>query len=199
MRKYKLIGLTGQSGAGKSTVARIFADSGLTVISADEIVAALYSKKTPCVKTIAAQFGDDVLNDDGTPNRRLLAQRAFASKQTTELLNSIVHPFVTAELFARLRGEHGVVVYDAPQLFESGADVICDMIIGVTADEGIRLERIMQRDGLCAGDARKRINAQLDEEFFRRSCDTIIQNNGDINGLRAAAEALAHSLTEEVS
>ena len=183
MKKYKLFGLTGQSGAGKSTVAQTFLDLGAVVIGADEIVAQLYSENSPCVKTIAACFGEEVLKSDGTPDRKKLAELAFSSAENTALLGKIVHPFVTAELFERLRGKEGIVIYDAPQLFESGADIICDKIIAVTADENIRIKRIIQRDGLTEAEAQSRVKAQLDEEFFKSRADYVIENNGDTKSL----------------
>ncbi len=112
MRHYKLIGLTGQSGAGKSTVSRFFAANGATVIDADAIVAQLYTPGSPCLKTVAACFGADILSADGTLDRKLLAQRAFATAENTALLGELVHPFVTAVLFRRLKQAQGLVVYE---------------------------------------------------------------------------------------
>lgn len=190
MKNYKLIGLTGQSGAGKSTVAQTFLDLGAEVISADEIVSKLYSENSPCVKTISSCFGSDVLKNDGTPDRKKLAELAFSSAENTALLGKIVHPFVTAQLFERLRGKSGTVIYDAPQLFESGADVICDAVIAVVAKEDIRKKRVMQRDCLTEAQAESRLKAQLSEDFFRVTADYVIENNGDRNELRDMAKYL---------
>ena len=198
MRQYKLIGLTGQTGAGKSTVAKAFAACGAAVINADEIVAQLYVKGSPCVRTIGACFGKQVLTDSGEINRRALAQAAFASPENTQLLGNIVHPFVTAVLFERLRGQSGVVIYDAPQLFEAGADVICDGVIAVTADEGSRLQRIMARDGITEARVRERMSAQRSEAFFRENADYIIENNGDEAALRHKAALLYLTIATEV-
>lgn len=195
MKNFKLIGLTGQSGAGKSTVAKIFADSGITVISADDIVHRLYRPNTACVKTIAALFGAQVMSSDGTPDRKRLAAQAFSSAENTKLLNSVVHPFVTEQLFRDLRSAQGVVVYDAPQLFESGTDIICDAVVGVIADREVRLSRIMARDGLSEAQATSRINAQFDEAFFKEHCDELISNSGGKEELRAQAVALMQRLT----
>ena len=115
MKRYKLIGLTGQTGAGKSTAAAEFAALGAELVNADELVSALYAEDSPCVKTIAACFGAEIVGKDGGVDRRLLAQRAFSSKENTALLGRLVHPFVTAALFERLRGKTGIVIYDAPQ------------------------------------------------------------------------------------
>lgn len=194
MKKCRILGLTGQSGAGKSTVAEFLEQNGFYVISADLLVKKIYNSGSPCLKTIATVFGEDIISDNGTPDRKLLAKRAFSSKENTALLSSIVHPFVTAELFTQIKkaAESGVttVVYDAPQLFESNADVICDEIISVTAEKSVRLERICKRDNISKENALMRMNAQLDEEFFRENSDYIIENNSDLSSLNVQLEGL---------
>lgn len=198
MKKCRIIGLTGQSGAGKSTVAKLLEQNGFFVINADLLVRRIYNSGSPCLKTIASVFGEDIITNNGTPDRKLLAQRAFSSKENTELLSSIVHPFVTSELFSEIKkaAESGAktVVYDAPQLFESNADVICDEIISVTAEKSVRLERICKRDNISEENALMRMNAQLDEEFFRENSDYIIENNSDLNSLNIQLEGLLKQL-----
>lgn len=198
MKKCRIIGLTGQSGAGKSTVAKFLEQNGFKVINADLLVRKIYNSGSPCLKTISAVFGEDITTDNGTPDRKLLAERAFSSKENTALLSSIVHPFVTAELFAEIKksAENGAttVVYDAPQLFESNADVICDKIISVTAEKTVRLERICRRDNISKENALMRMNAQLNEEFFRENSDYIIENNSDISSLEIQLEGLLKQL-----
>jgi dephospho-CoA kinase len=194
LKKCRILGLTGQSGAGKSTVASFLEQNGFYVISADLLVRKIYNSGSPCLKTLAAVFGEDIISDNGTPDRKLLAKRAFSSKENTALLSSIVHPFVTAELFTQIKkaAESGAtkIVYDAPQLFESNADVICDEIISVTAEKSVRLERICKRDNISKENALMRMNAQLDEEFFRENSDYIIENNSDLSSLNVQLESL---------
>ena len=121
MKRIKIVGLTGQSGAGKSTVSAYFAKNGMCVINADEIVKNLYTPDSVCLKAVSGVFGQDIILSDGNIDRPLLAKRAFSSKENTHLLNSIVHPFVTYEFMqmakqAQTDGK-SVVIYDAPQLF----------------------------------------------------------------------------------
>lgn len=198
MKKCRIIGLTGQSGAGKSTVAKFLEQNGFYVINADLLVRKIYNSGSPCLKTIEAVFGEDIITDNGTPDRKLLAERAFSSKENTALLSSIVHPFVTAELFDEIKkaAEIGTttVVYDAPQLFESNADVICDEIISVAAEKSVRLERICKRDNISKENALMRMNSQLDEEFFRENSDYIIENNSDLSSLNVQIEGLLKQL-----
>ena len=158
----------------------------------------IYNSGSPCLKTIASVFGEDIITDNGTPDRKLLAERAFSSKENTALLSSIVHPFVTSELFAEIKksAESGAttIVYDAPQLFESNADVICDEIISVTAEKSVRLERICKRDNISKENALMRMNAQRDEGFFRENSDYIIENNSDLSSLNVQLEGLLKQL-----
>ena len=198
MKKCRIIGLTGQSGAGKSTVARLLEQHGFHIINADLLVRKIYSEGSPCLKAIASVFGEDTIGKDGMPDRKLLAERVFSSKENTALLSSIVHPFVTAELFKEIKravnNGYTNVIYDAPQLFESNADVICDKVISVTAKKSVRLDRICRRDNISKENALLRMNAQLDEEFFRANSDYIIENNSDTDNLNRQLEALLKQL-----
>lgn len=194
MKKIKIIGLTGQSGAGKSTVAKYFQNRKITTVNADKLVHKIYIANSPCVKTIAATFGDDVLDTNGEIIRPKLAQKAFSSKEATERLNTIVHPFVTYEFLNQVskavqNGEK-YVLYDAPQLFESNANLICDVIISVVAEKDVRIKRICARDNIDYKSAELRINAQLDEDFFKRNSDFIIENNSNIELLINQIERL---------
>ena len=198
MTRVKLIGLTGQSGAGKSTAAELFEENGMTVINADALVAEIYESSPACLKSVAASFGGDIINPDGTLNRKLLARRAFESKENTALLGAIVHPFVIAETLKILKTLSGTVVFDAPQLFESNMDAVCDVIVSVTADEGVRAGRIIERDGLTRKQARERISAQHSEEFFRSHSDYILENNGNILRFKAQTSALIEKIQAEV-
>ena len=177
MKRVRLIGLTGQSGAGKSTAAKVFEQNGFTVINADELVKKVYEPNSPCLFAVSSRFGRDVINTDGTLNRVLLAQRAFSSIENTAALNEIVHPFVLSEMLSELKDVEDIAVFDAPQLFESGIDAVCDVIVSVVADEDVRLKRITLRDGITEAQARDRINAQHSEEFFKSNSDFIIENN----------------------
>lgn len=185
MKKCKIIGLTGQSGAGKSTVAKFFEEYNIKVINADVLVHRLYGRDSVCKKAVCAVFGNDIATPDGSVDRKLLAKRAFSSKENTKLLSSIVHPFVMAEFLAEVKNSSSeVVVYDAPQLFESNADVICDSVLSVVADEAVRLQRICKRDNISEELAKMRLSAQLSEGFFRENSDFIIENNDSIDILK---------------
>ncbi len=194
MKRIKIIGITGQSGAGKSTVSKYFSQRNISVLNADLLVRELYENGSPCVRTISAVFGDDTLDENGVIIRPVLAQRAFSSKENTALLSSIVHPFVMSLFISRAKKAFADgaenIIYDAPQLFESNADAICDIVISVVADRDKRIERICKRDLITRAAAEMRINAQLDENFFRENSDYIVENNGDIESLNFQIEHL---------
>ena len=198
LRSYRLVGLTGQTGAGKSAVAMYLWQRGFTVLNADKMVADVYRESPVCLKAVAACFGEDILKADGSLDRPVLAKRAFSSPENTALLGKIVHPFVIAETLRLLKTVRGMVVLDAPQLFESSMDVLCDCIVSVTAPEKIRLDRILKRDNITAEQARERMNAQLDERFFREHTDYLIENNADLPQLYARLDDLIHTITTEV-
>lgn len=194
MKKYKILGLTGQTGAGKSTVSEVFAKNGAAVINADRLVAELYEPNSVCLKILSAEFGSDIILPNKTLDRKKLAQRAFATKEKTEILGELIHPFVLSLFLKKVEkcisADKKLIVFDAPQLFESRANVICDFIISITADENIRKQRIMQRDNISEEMADSRINAQLTESYFKENSDFILENNGSRQELISKAEGL---------
>lgn len=195
MDRCKIIGLTGQSGAGKSTVLSCFEQSGIRVFNADLAVKEIYESGSACLKAVAAEFGADIITPGQVLNRRLLAQRAFSSRENTQKLNSLVHPFVTALLLRKIKEtKPKVLIVDAPQLFESNLDAVCDVIISVVADEETRLHRICERDGIDEHQARMRLSAQLDEKFFRDNSDFIIVNNADKASLLKKAKEISDKI-----
>ena len=182
-----VIGLTGPSGAGKSTVSRLFASFGLPVLDADEIYHALLIPPSECLNDLTAQFGRQILRGDGTLDRPALGRLVFDHPEALERLNSVSHRHVLREVRRRLRTlrDEGVTaaVLDAPQLFESGADRDCSVIVSVLADAELRVHRILLRDGISREDAMRRIRAQRPDSFFRAHSDYVIENNGNAESL----------------
>jgi len=179
-----VVGLTGQTGAGKSTVSKIFSANGFAVIDADQVARRVVEKGTKCLDEIADFFGEGVICEDGSLNRKALAAIVFSDKAKLETLNTITYPYITGEILRQIRvhsvKDEKLILLDAPTLFESRADDFCDIIISVLADPDIREKRIISRDGLTVEQARRRMNSQLDEEFFRSHSDYIIRNNADM-------------------
>ena len=182
-----VFGLTGPSGAGKSTVAELFRSSGIPVLNADEIYHRLLIPPSQCLNELTDAFGRQILSPDGTLNRRALAEIVFEDRAELEKLNKIAHAHVIREAQRQLRvfrdSGYAAAVFDAPQLFESGADRACNAVISVLADVNIRLHRILLRDNITPEAAMKRIEAQKPDSFFRTHSDYIIENNSNPENL----------------
>jgi len=189
----KIIGLTGASGSGKSVIAKMF---GFPIVDADK-AARVAVEIDECLESLVENFGKEILNQDKTLNRKELAKRAFISKEKTEILNSITHPFIIKimndEIDMHKQKGACAVVLDAPQLFEAGCEKMCDVVIGVLADKNLRKQRIMARDNISENDAALRLSASKSDEFFIENCDYIIINNDDIE---KAAQSVAKILEE---
>lgn len=174
----KLIGLTGKTGAGKSTVSKMLEGFGAFIIDGDKVAREVLNLSPDLELKLKAAFGNDIY-ENGVLLRKELAKRAFSSHENTELLNSIFHPVINKRLF-ELSNEafktHSVAVVDAAAVIESGFYKSCDCLITVYAPESIRLERIMRRDSLIKEEAMRRINAQKDDEFYFSKSDIIINN-----------------------
>ena len=182
-----IIGLTGQTGAGKGTVASLLCDRGMSVIDCDKVARETTEKGSETLLKLAKVFSDEILNADGTLNRSALASRAFSAPQNVRKLNSITHPAIIERTIEKAKNlsENGAkfILLDAPTLLESGAAELCDAIIAVVADEDTRLERIIKRDNLSLEAAKKRMSAQPKTEFYTDNADYTIYNNGDIASL----------------
>ena len=195
-----IVGLTGQTGAGKSTVSRIFSENGFKVINADIIARKVVEKGTPCLAEISDYFGLSILNADGTLNRKALAEIVFTDRAKLETLDTIIYPYITGEILRLIRkysaeGEKFILL-DAPTLFESRADDFCDIIISVLADADIRLKRITARDNISEEQARQRMNSQLSEDFFISHSDYIIKNNGLIDAVAEISKEVSDKIRD---
>lgn len=198
MRKYKLVGLTGQTGAGKSVAAAVFREKGWAVIDADKLAREALAPKSPALYGLCGVFGKDILREDGTLDRPLLAKRAFSSRENTDVLNALTHPYILqlvlkniSQLFSQ---GNRYILYDAPQLIESESHLLCDHVITVLAQEDVRLKRIMARDNLSRENALLRIKAQHTEDFYTESSDTVIENNGAVEHIIECVESLERAL-----
>jgi dephospho-CoA kinase len=188
-----VIGLTGPTGAGKSTVAAAWEKAGCVVVDADKIAREAVSQPA-CVAELKAEFGNDIVDETGALDRRLLAKRAFISPSKTERLNAITHPKIMEEVTKQIslfrRSKVKAIILDAPLLFESGADQLCDTTVAVTAPLEVRRNRIMARDSISAGQAMERIGAQREDSYYNTRASYIFDGSVDLGSVPARAQEL---------
>ncbi len=199
----RVVGLTGPTGAGKSTVAQVWRAAGAPVIDADELARQVAAPGSPCLAALAQAFSPAVLREDGTLDRAELARRAFATPADTEKLNAITHPAILALMRQKLEDAadegHPVAVIDAPLLFEAGVDGLCHHVVAVTAPKDTRLARIMARDGIDKDTARQRMAAQQADDFYCRKGVLVLVNDTTEEALRQQAAAVWEQLVRRWS
>ncbi len=190
-----VIGLTGPTGAGKSSVTAVAEELGFKVVDCDKLARVAVEKGSDGLAAVTRAFGVDVLNADGSLNRAALAKKAFASQDSTELLNKTIFPYITALVKQEITADR--VLLDAPTLFESGADALCDEVIAVVSDEKTRLERIMARDGIDQDAAMLRIKAGKGDQFYIEKTDNIVYNDCELSVLNLKIQKLLTKILEE--
>ena len=191
----KIIGLTVPTGSGKSSAALIAKNYGIKVVDCDKLARKAVKKGSDGLNDLVAAFSPVILKKDGALNRRELAKRAFSSKKNTELLNKTLLPHIAKLVKAELNGK--TVLLDAPTLFESGLDSVCDVTIAVLANKDDRIKRIMERDKLSLENALLRINAGKDDGFYIERADFVLYNNKDIQKYINEISSIFHKYTEE--
>lgn len=181
-----VLGVTGNIATGKSTVVGILRELGARHIDADLVYRDLVAPGQPLLATLAEHFGDGIIADDGSLDRKALGAIVFSDPEKLKELDELTHPAVIAESDRRA-GEirEGVVVLDAVKLIESGHADDCDEVWLVTAPEDVQVRRIMQRNGVDADEARRRVAAQPPLEPKLERADAVIDNSGTLDELRA--------------
>ena len=190
-----LYGLTGGIGSGKSTVAAILREKGYTVLDADEIGRQVTAKGEPLLRLLVQEFGINIIKEDGTLDRRLLANIAFGDQEKTNRLNELVQTaiLVRAAEVAHKRGikkNETIQFFDVPLLFEAGWAQYFQEIWLVTAPEEVRIERVMDRDGLTEEEIKARIALQMSDEEKAEKADVVIVNDEGMAKLRAQMDRI---------
>lgn len=199
-----IIGLTGESGAGKSTVARLLEMYGFYIIDCDAISRTLDTDKS-YVEAIESAFGPSAVKFTGgrkRVDRKMLGALIFgkdAVEGGVAKINAISHPIIIAKVhesiaLAKAAGKSAVI--DAPLLFEAGLDGVCDVTVGVTAPIEARIARLCARDGINADVAKRRFANQKSEEFLKNNCTYIISNDGDSDVLAKRVLAVTQKITK---
>lgn len=193
----KVIGLTGGSGSGKTTVMQAMCALGAYPIDCDELYHNLLKTDEPLKQALAARYGAQTIDADGAVDRAYLRAQVFADEQARLDLNAITHPVVERavhDLIAQAnRAGYPAAIVDAIALIESGYANFCDATVAVLADETLRHSRIMKRDSfLTEESAWARIRSQKSDDFYRETCDYVIENNG--TGQEADRAELAYQV-----
>lgn len=198
-----VLGLTGGIASGKGMVAGIFQSLGAEVVSADDLAREVVRPGSAILACIAERFGNEVLRSDGVLNRPLLAEKIFSNPQARKVLDRITHPAI-AELASRrfkMFAQQGarIVVYDAPLLYEAGADTQVDRVVVVVVDEATQLRRLMLRDGLDRVAAKARIDSQMPLVQKIARADYVIDNNGSVEATHQQVLDLMARLVPEMA
>ena len=194
----KTIGITGPTGAGKTTALNALRTLGAEVVDADAVYHRLLAESGELKKTLVEAFGEKILDEVGKIDRRRLSSAVYPHR--LEELNALTHPIIVAEI-GRMAGEaegagRPAPAIDAIALVESGLARRCDVVVAVLAPQELRLRRVMARDGVDEGYARRRILAQKGEDFFRAHSDYVLENTGADTPESFGARAL--SLFQEI-
>lgn len=194
-----ILGLTGMSGAGKTTACKAFCENGFSVVDCDIVARQIVEIGKPALKELSDNF-QNVILPDGSLNRRRIADMIFSDKDKLKLFNSIVYPYilykVISDISSYISDGKRLILIDAPTLFESGADKICDRIISVVSDRKKCIERIMDRDKLTHEQAANRLSVQHNREFYIEKSDYYIDNCGDYSEFSEKARKLAVKIGE---
>jgi dephospho-CoA kinase len=185
-----LIGLTGGIGSGKSTVAKRLVELGATEIDADLLAREVVEPGSEGLAEVATRFGEDIVNQDGSLNRALLAERAFSSDANRKDLEAILHPRIQKLSRERIGGSRGVIVYTIPLLVETNSKLPFDKIVTVSAPEDIRVDRLVQSRGMTRAEAEARISAQATDEQREAIADFVVNSNCTMAELIEQVDAL---------
>ena len=178
-----IIGITGGSGSGKTTLLKLIAQAGGTVLDCDAIYHELLLTDTAMLQAIDQRFPGTVEN--GVLNRKKLGERVFTDEAALQDLNRITHGHVKAQVLQRLSPAPKLAAIDAIALFEGGLAELCDATVAVTAPREARVARLMQREGISAEYAQKRIDAQKSDGDFNNLCGHTLENSGSLEEFSA--------------
>lgn len=195
----KIVGVTGSSGAGKTSVCSILKEKyNIYVIDADEVARNLSQKGNNYLKAITKCFGKDILDENGELKRKELAKLIYEDEEKRNTLNRLTFIYVVQEIkkqIHELKGEP-IVAIDAALLFESDLDKICDFVIGLVAREEDKIERICKRDAISKEMAKKRLDIQMPDEEIKKRVDYVIVNDGNTITLEKEIEKIKDKIIE---
>ena len=171
-----ILGITGGTGCGKTTLLKVIAEQGGLILDCDAIYHELLASDKSLLAAIDARFPGTV--EDGILLRKKLGSIVFSDEKALQDLNKITHGAIKTKVLRRLETRPVLAAIDAIALFEGGLAELCHVTVAVTAPEEVRVQRLMKRDNISEDYARSRIAAQHPEEWFRERCTCILENNG---------------------
>jgi dephospho-CoA kinase len=195
------VGLTGSIGVGKSFVASLFAELGCHVLDADQTAREVVMPGSPGLMAITQAFGEEILNPDGTLNRKQLGAVVFADEEKRQRLNQILHPFIIARQDEILReweiqDPRGIAIVDAALMIESGGYRRFDKLIVVYCRPELQVERLMLRDKLSREGALRRIDSQMSQEEKQKFADYLIDTSDEVELTRERTIRVYQQLIE---
>lgn len=202
MKQNKIYVLTGSIATGKSSVAKIMKNSGLTLIDADEISRRLTKEGGDALPKIRQTFGNEVF-ENGALNRNALSEIIFSDEEKRRALNSILHPMIMNEMKNEFERAKSFAVFDIPLYFEllredreafSGLGLDFPCVIVVSVSQGTQIKRLMKRDGITESLAKKKIASQIPSEEKLKYADYIIDNNGSEEETRLQTEMIIRKM-----
>ena len=192
-----IVGLTGHSGSGKTTVAGIFSQLGFYHVDCDRLVHTSVYADPLVHSALARGFGAGVVKD-GSIDRRVLASIIFSDEQKYACLMQTLTPFIRAAVLDEIKKHSdGNVLVDAPALFEYGLETTCDITMSVISDNAI--SRIIDRDGISEEEAKKRLAHQKSHDFYIKNSDYVIKNNGSLDDLKTQTTKIYEQIMKGVA
>ena len=189
-----VIGLTGMSGAGKTTACEAFSECGVDIINCDLVARTVVLKGRPALKELMNYFGNEIILPDGTLDRKKIGNLIFSDESARLAFNDIIYPYISYEIIMNaveyIKMGSGYVLLDAPTLFESGTDSLCDVIVSVVADYEDSVKRIMLRDNLNREEAENRLSSQHTADFYCEKSDYYVFNNGTREELKCKIKSI---------